>query len=63
MFWLLKNMTINAEGGTARPDYVCDSLTFLSPAFKHARHNRVAMYAEEAETIPNKYEIGSRSLH
>ena len=51
MFCTLHDMAINIEDGQSRPDYTCDSFTLLTPAFKDATYNRVAMYGSEAVAL------------
>ena len=51
MFCTLHDMAINIEDGQSRPDYTCDSFTLLTPAFKDATYNRVAMYESEAAAL------------
>lgn len=47
MYCVLRSMRIDPVGDSKHPDYICDSFTMLSEAFKTSLHDRVAMYRDE----------------
>ena len=51
MLCVLRDLRIDGVDDRSRPDYICDSFTLLTEAFKTSLHDRVAMYRVEAEAI------------
>lgn len=54
MICMMRDMMIKVEDKKSRPDYICDSFTLLTPAFKNATHTKIAMYEEEAGFVLQK---------